>query len=49
MTIFRRITDEDLHRRRWQLLALTSVGAFMWPLDGSIVNVALPVMGRSCT
>ena len=44
MSIFRRITDEDLYRRRWQLLALTSVGAFMWPLDGSIVNVALPVM-----
>ena len=45
MGLFRRITEEDLYRRRWQLLALTSVGAFMWPLDGSIVNVALPVMG----
>ena len=45
MSIFRRITEEDVHRRRWQLLALTSVGAFMWPLDGSIVSVALPVMG----
>ena len=45
MNLFRRITPEDVHRRRWQLLALTSVGAFMWPLDGSIVNVALPVMG----
>ena len=45
MSIFRRITEEDVHRRRWQLLALTSVGAFMWPLDGSIVNVAMPVMG----
>ncbi len=45
MSIFKRITPEDVHRRRWQLLALTSVGAFMWPLDGSIVNVALPVMG----
>jgi EmrB/QacA subfamily drug resistance transporter len=45
VSIFRRITREDVHRRRWQLLALTSVGAFMWPLDGSIVNVALPVMG----
>jgi EmrB/QacA subfamily drug resistance transporter len=43
--LIKRITDEDLHRRRWQLLALTSVGAFMWPLDGSIVSVALPVMG----
>jgi len=39
-----RITAEDAHRRRWQLLALTSIGAFMAPLDGSIVSVALPVM-----
>ena len=31
--------------RRWALLALTSVGAFMAPLDGSIVAVALPRMG----
>ena len=31
--------------RRWALLALTSVGAFMTPLDGSIVAVALPRMG----
>jgi EmrB/QacA subfamily drug resistance transporter len=46
VALIRRITDEDLHRRRWQLLALTAVGAFMWPLDGSIVSVALPVMGR---
>ena len=45
MSLVKRITDEDLHRRRWQLLALTAVGAFMWPLDGSIVSVALPVMG----
>ncbi|HWQ10310.1 MAG TPA: MFS transporter [Holophaga sp.] len=33
------------HERRWALLALTSVGAFMAPLDGSIVAVALPKMG----
>lgn len=46
MSIFRRITDEDLHRRRWQLLALTAVGAFIWPLDGSIVSVAMPVIGQ---
>jgi EmrB/QacA subfamily drug resistance transporter len=45
MALLKRITDEDMYRRRWQLLALTSVGAFMWPLDGSIVTVALPVMG----
>ena len=45
MPLLQRITDEDVYRRRWQLLALTSVGAFMWPLDGSIVSVAMPVMG----
>ncbi len=39
-----RITQDQLHERRWELLALTSVGAFMGPLDGSIVAVALPVM-----
>jgi EmrB/QacA subfamily drug resistance transporter len=44
--LFRRITAEDAHRRRWQLLALTSIGAFMAPLDGSIVAVALPAMGK---
>ena len=40
-----RITLDQLHDRRWELLALTSVGAFMAPLDGSIVAVALPKMG----
>ena len=39
-----RITLDELHERRWELLALTSVGAFMGPLDGSIVSVALPAM-----
>jgi EmrB/QacA subfamily drug resistance transporter len=38
-------TFDDLRRRRWQLLALSSVGAFMGPLDGSIVAVALPAIG----
>jgi EmrB/QacA subfamily drug resistance transporter len=46
VALLERITDEDVHRRRWQLLALTSVGAFMWPLDGSIVNVALATIGK---
>lgn len=45
MKLLQRITPEDAHRRRWQLLALTSVGAFIAPLDGSIVSVALPSMG----
>ena len=47
MALITRITSEDLLARRWQLLALTSVGAFMGPLDGSIVSVALPKMGES--
>lgn len=34
-----------LDQRRWIILALTCVGAFMAPLDGSIVAVALPRMG----
>lgn len=46
MALVKRITAEDVHRRRWHLLALTSVGAFMWPLDGSIVSVAMPVIGE---
>jgi EmrB/QacA subfamily drug resistance transporter len=37
--------DERMQKRRWTILALTSVGAFMAPLDGSIVSVALPKMG----
>ena len=37
--------ETSLNDRRWTLLALTSVGAFMTPLDGSIVAVALPKMG----
>ena len=44
MTSTRPATFDDLRRRRWELLALTSVGAFMAPLDGAIVSVALPVM-----
>lgn len=37
-------TSDHLQERRWELLALTSIGAFMAPLDGSIVAVALPVI-----
>ncbi|RPJ50941.1 MAG: DHA2 family efflux MFS transporter permease subunit [Methanobacteriota archaeon] len=39
-----RITLEQFHDRRWELLALTSVGAFMTPLDSSIIAVALSAM-----
>ena len=42
-----RISAADLTRRRWELLALTSVGAFMAPFDGTVVSVALPAMGPS--
>lgn len=35
----------DPNDRRWSILALTCIGAFMAPLDGSIVAVALPKMG----
>ena len=40
-------TEQEAHlgEHRWALLALTSVGAFMTPLDASIVAVALPKMG----
>jgi EmrB/QacA subfamily drug resistance transporter len=38
------ITLDQLQDRRWELLALSSVGAFMTPLDASIVSVALPKM-----
>ena len=34
-------------RRRWQALALLSVAQFMVVLDASIVNVALPSIGRA--
>jgi EmrB/QacA subfamily drug resistance transporter len=37
--------ESRLNEQRWALLALTSVGAFMTPLDASIVAVALPKMG----
>jgi EmrB/QacA subfamily drug resistance transporter len=36
------MTMADIQSRRWEVLAITSVGAFMGPLDGSIVAVALP-------
>jgi EmrB/QacA subfamily drug resistance transporter len=45
MSLLTRISTEDLTRRRWELLALTSVGAFMGPFDGSVVSVALPAIG----
>jgi len=40
------MTSSHGSSRRWEILAFTCVGAFMAPLDGSIISVALPVMGR---
>jgi EmrB/QacA subfamily drug resistance transporter len=37
----------DQDRRRWQALILVSVAQFMVVLDASIVNVALPSIGRA--
>src|SRR5204863_2209515 len=37
----------ERRRRRWQALALVCVAFFMTVLDVSIVNVALPSIGRS--
>jgi EmrB/QacA subfamily drug resistance transporter len=34
-------------RRRWLVLSAVSVGTFMATLDGSIVNIALPSIGRA--
>ena len=36
---------QGLYNVRWRILAVTFVGAFMSPLDGSIVSVALPKIG----
>ena len=41
------MTSSEENPRRWALLALTSVGAFMAPLDGSIVAVAMPHLGQA--
>jgi len=40
------MTHQGVADRRWEILAFTSVGAFMAPLDGSILSVALPAIGR---
>jgi hypothetical protein len=35
--------------RRWRAFALLAVAFFMAIVDLTIVNVALPTIGRSCT
>jgi len=46
VTPIRPATLDDLRRRRWEVLALTSVGAFMNPLLGAITSVALPAVSK---
>ena len=38
--------QQDFERRRWIALALLCVAQFVVVLDASIVNVALPTIGR---
>ena len=35
-----------LRRSRWRVLVVTGMGAFMGPLDVTVVALALPSMGR---
>ena len=41
--------QSELVQHRWRVLSLTSIGAFMGPLDSTIVSVALPRMGNALT
>ena len=34
----------DSYRNKWLVFSLVSIGVFMSSLDGSIVNIALPVI-----
>jgi EmrB/QacA subfamily drug resistance transporter len=38
--------DNEIHKKRWKILLTTVLLTFMATLDGSIVNVALPVMAQ---
>ena len=38
--------DSEIHKKRWIILLTTVLLTFMATLDGSIVNVALPVMAQ---
>jgi EmrB/QacA subfamily drug resistance transporter len=38
--------NDEMHKRRWVILLTTVLLTFMATLDGSIVNVALPVMAE---
>lgn len=40
-------TDPQIQKRRWWILVAVCLFTFMSTLDGSIVNIALPVMSKS--
>jgi len=41
------VTRDQIHRRRWSILAVVSLAVFVTVLDGTIVNVALPTLSTS--
>ncbi|MCH3965122.1 MAG: MFS transporter [Clostridium sp.] len=38
--------DDNIYRNRWKILAVVLMSPFMGTIDGSIVNIALPVMAK---
>ena len=38
--------DESIQKRRWSILIILNLFVFMSTLDGSIVNIALPVISK---
>lgn len=41
------VTRDQIHRRRWPILAVVSLAVFVTVLDGTIVNVALPTLSTT--
>ena len=41
------VTRDQIHRRRWSILAVVSLAVFVTVLDGTIVNVALPTLSTT--
>jgi EmrB/QacA subfamily drug resistance transporter len=41
------VTRDQIHRRRWSILAVVSLAVFVTVLDGTIVNVALPTLATT--
>ena len=40
------MNDQTTNQKRWIILVITSLSTFMATLDGSIVNIALPIMAN---